>query len=115
MAYELTNSLRSPSILRVVDGTVTLPITEFAKDANEVIHSVSIKTVNWSTNGSITITRDTTPVLKLHGNGEIRLGDLGHSIANNSTGNVTVTVASSGTAILEITKDTTYTTPIIGM
>lgn len=116
MPFEITNSLRSASIIRVVDtGTANITLSQLAKNANETVTSATIKRVMWSTNGSISITRDGVPVLSLHGSGDLRPSDSGHVIANSSTANIAVTITTGGTAILEVTKDTTYTTALEGL
>jgi hypothetical protein len=115
MAYELTNALRSTSILRVVDGSADIPISDLAVNENEVVISASIKRVVWSTNGSITIVRNSQPILTLYDSGDMRLSEMGHSIANNATSNVEVTITSNGSAILEISKQATYTTALEGI
>ena len=38
--------------------------------------------------------------------------ELGTSLANNNTGNVVVTIATSGTVLLEVSKTATYTTDL---
>jgi hypothetical protein len=116
MAFEITNSLRSASIIRVVDaGTANVTLAQLAKDANETVSSASIKRVMWSTNGSISITRDGVPILALHGQGDLKPSESGHVIANNSTANIAVTIVTGGSAIIEVSKETTYTTPLTGI
>lgn len=110
MALEITNSLRGPSIIRCVEpGTYTVNLADLRKNtATETVTSADIKRVTWSTNGSITITRNITPVLSLQGSGEMRLDDFGHSIANNNTSNVVVTIATGGSLIMELSKQATF-------
>ena len=116
MPFEITNSLRSASIIRVVDaGTANVTLAQLAKDANETVTSATIKRVMWSTNGSISITRDGVPILALHGSGDLRPSESGHVIANNSTSNMNVSIATGGTAIIEVSKEATYTTPLTGI
>jgi hypothetical protein len=116
MPFEITNSLRSASIIRVVDaGTANVTLAQLAKDANETVSSATIKRVMWSTNGSISISRDGVPILALHGQGEMRPSEAGHVIANNSTANIAVTIVTGGSAIVEVSKETTYTTPLTGI
>ena len=116
MAFEITNSLRSASIIRVVDaGTANVTLANLAKDANETVTSATIKRVMWSTNGSISITRDGVPILALHGQGDLKPSESGHVIANNSTANIAVTIVTGGSAIIEVSKETTYTTPLTGI
>jgi hypothetical protein len=115
MAYEITNILRSSSIIRVTDtGYANVSLANLAFNANETVDSASIKRVNWATTGSISVLRGGTTILNLYGTGEIRLDDYGHSIANNSTGNVQILVTTSGTIFLELSKDTSYATPLVG-
>jgi hypothetical protein len=118
MGYELKNTQRSSSILRCVDpGTYTINLQDFAANTTnigETINSASIKRINWSTNGSISITRNALPLLALHTAGEMRLDEYGHSIANNSTGNLAVTIVTGGSLVMEITKDTSYNVALTG-
>ena len=116
MAYEVVNRLRSTSVIRV-DGasTTTLVLANLSADVNETVTSASIKRVNWTTTGSITISRGGTNILTLSNNGEMRLDDYGFSIANNSTGNIVITVTTGGSAIIEMSKTATYATPLTGM
>lgn len=115
MAYEITNTLRSSSIIRVVDtGYANVQLANLAFNANETVDSASIKRMNWATTGSIRVIRGGLEVAHLYGTGEIRLDDYGHSIANNSTGNVQILVATSGTIFLELSKETSYATPLVG-
>lgn len=117
MPIEIKNSLRSSSIIRVINaGTYNVPITDLSTNtAIETVNSASIKNVMWSTNGSISIVRNDVPLLTLHNAGGMRLGDIGHSIANNSTSNLSITIVTGGTLILEVTKDTSYSPALIGM
>lgn len=116
MAHEITNTLRSSTIIRVVTpGTTTVELANLAFSANETVNSASIKRVNWSTNGSIQITRNSIPLLSLHGTGELRADDFGHSIANSSTSPIVITVASGGFALIEVSKQATYAEPLVGM
>ena len=109
MAYELTNRKRSSSILRVTGaGTTTLDLADLSVDGTETVTSASIKKVLWTTTGNITINRGGVTVLNLYNTGEMHLDELGHSIANNSTGNVSVVVTTNGTAVIEIAKLATY-------
>ena len=118
MGYELKNTQRSSSILRCVDpGTYTINLQDFAANSTnigETVNSASIKRINWSTNGSISITRANVPMLALHTAGEMCLDEYGHSIANNSTGNLSVTIVTGGSLVMEITKDTSYNAALIG-
>ena len=116
MAYEITNTSRGPSIIRVVDpGAVTVNIANLAIDSNETVSAASIKRVLWSTNGAITIARNAVNVLQLHGQGEMVFPEMGHAIANTNTGTIVITIATGGTAVIEMSKTATYTTPLTGI
>jgi len=114
MALEVTNSLRGPSVIRCVEpGTYTINLADLRKNTSiETVTTADIKRVTWSTNGSITIVRNTTPVLSLQGSGEMRFDEFGHSIANNNTANVVVTIATGGTLVMELSKQATFSVDV---
>lgn len=115
MAYEITNSTRGPSIIRVVDpGTVTVNIANLAVNANETVTGASIKRVLWSTNGAISIARNGTTVMQLHNAGDMVLSEIGYAVANTPTGTIGITITTGGTALLEVSKTATYTTDPTG-
>lgn len=116
MPYEITNTLRNTSIIRVVDaGTYTIPISDLSTSGNESVSSASIKRIMWSTGGNISLTRNSVPLLSLHNSGDMRLSDSGHVIANNSTSDIVITVTTNGSAVFEITKQAVYTQPLTGI
>jgi hypothetical protein len=109
MAYEIINTQRSTSIIRVVDaGAVTIPLANLSASANETVNSANIKRVTWSTNGNITIVRNSVPMLTLHNAGSMLLDDFNYSIANNSTQSIVVTITTGGSLVMEVSKDATY-------
>jgi len=114
MALEVTNSLRGPSVIRCVEpGTYTINLADLRKNAAiETVTTADIKRVTWSTNGSITIVLKVTPVLSLQGSGEMRFDEFGHSIANNNTSNVVVTIATGGTLVMELSKQATFSVDV---
>lgn len=116
MSYEITNSVRSASIIRVTGTTpANIALSALATSNNETVTSASIKRILFSTGGTITIRRDVETVLTLYGNGDWRPSESGHVIANNSTSNIEVTITTGGTVLLEVTKQATYAEPLIGM
>ena len=116
MAYEIINSLRSTSIIRVTGaGFANVQLANFSTSANETVTSASIKRVMWSTGGTVSVERGGQTVLSLYGNGDLKPSESGYVIANNSTSNMNVSIATGGTAILEVTKEATYTTPLTGI
>ena len=110
MAIEYINTLRATSVIRVVDpGTYYINLTDLrANTTTENVSSFDIKRVYWSTNGNILITRNGNTLLSLHNAGEFRLDDLGYTIANNNTSNVTITINTGGTVVMETSKVATY-------
>lgn len=115
MPFEITNTTRSSSIIRVVDaGTTNVSLANLASSANETVTAVNIRKVAWSTNGSITITRNSVPILALHNTGVIQYDELNHVIANNNGQTIVITVTTGGSMVMEVTKETTYATPLTG-
>jgi len=117
MAYEITNKLRNSSVIRVDGaGANTVELANLSSNTSiETVTAAVIKRVIWSTNGSITIARGGTNVLTLFGNGEMRFDDYAYALANNSTGNIVVTVNSGGSAIIDLSKDATYSPALTGI
>ena len=108
MSQEITNSLRSTSVIRVVDaGTYTISLANLATTAAETVTSASIKSVAWSTSNNIIISRNSQNVLSLFGSGEWRLADFGSVVTSNNNSSIVITVV-DGTAILEVSKEATY-------
>jgi len=115
MPFELINSIRSPSIIRIEGtGTTTVALANLSVNANETVTAANIKRINWSTNGNIQIVRNSVPIASLHGTGEMRLDEYGYSIANNSASSIVITVNTGGTVVLEVSKETTYATALTG-
>ena len=114
MSHEVTNTTRGSSIIRCVDpGVYTIELTGLrGNPTNEVVSAAVIKKMAWSTNGYIQISRClssvNTALISLHGQGTIELSDLGHSVANTSTGNIAITIATGGTIFLELSKVSTF-------
>jgi hypothetical protein len=115
MPFELINSIRSSSIIRIEGtGTTTVALANLSVNANETVTAANIKRINWSTNGNIQIVRNSVPIASLHGTGEMRLDEYGYSIANNSASSIVITVNTGGTVVLEVSKETTYANSLIG-
>lgn len=111
MSYEITNSLRSSSVIRFVEpGTYTVQLANLSSNVStETVNSASIKRLIWSTNGSISVTRNSQKIVDLYDSGEMILTEIGHTVANNQTSAIVVTITTGGTLFMEVTKDTTYT------
>ena len=119
MAFEITNQLRSSSIIRVEGAsTVNVNVSQLSTNtALETVLSANIKRIAWSTGGSISIGRHAASnvlitLATVFNSGQMNFDELGTSLANNNTGNVVVTIATSGTVLLEVSKTATYTTDL---
>jgi len=114
MAYEIINNKRGTSIIRATGaGDYTITLEDLSVNtALEVVSSASIRRLNWSTNGSISIARGETPntVLELYGSSENRFDEYGYLLANGSTGNIVVSIVTGGTVTMELSKSAEYTT-----
>jgi hypothetical protein len=116
MPFEITNTQRSASIIRVVDaGTTTVSLANLAFDANETVSAANIRRLTWSTNGNIQIIRNSVPVLMLHNSGTMMIDELNHSVANNSGSSIVITINTGGSMVMEVTKVATYATALTGM
>jgi hypothetical protein len=123
MPVEITNKIRSTSLIKVTEGTASgnaiaanVTISQLAVSNNETITSASIKGVMWSSNSTINVIRNGEVVLCLHGSGEMRLDDFAYSVSSNNTSNIEVTSAGArGTIILEVSKEATYSPILEGM
>ena len=115
MPVEIKNSLRSTSTIRAIDsGTYVVSLANLASDANETVSSANIKRVMWSSNGYISITRNSVPILNLSGGGRMDFDTFGHSIANNNTESISITIVTGGTVVLEVSKDAAYANALTG-
>ena len=114
MSYEVIKGLRTSSIIRAEGaGAYTITLADMSANTSlETVSAASIKRMNWSTNGSITIARNSTTLLTLFGNGEMRLDEYGASLSNTSTANVVVTIASGGSIVMDVTKTASYTSDV---
>lgn len=110
MAYEITNVRRGSSVIRCEGaGTYTITLNDLSTNTSlETVETASIKRLLWSTGGTVGIARDMITVATLYGNGEMRLDDMGHSIANNATANIVITIATGGSCFLEVSKTASY-------
>jgi hypothetical protein len=107
MSTEIKNSFKSSSIIRVTDDTLTVNIADLARDSSETVIFADIKRVMWSTNTAITVTRNGSIVLDLFNSGDMRFSDYGYSLSANNVSPIVV-AASSGTIVLEVTKESTF-------
>jgi hypothetical protein len=122
MPYEIINSLRSRSVVRVVGNTdVTIKLTDLSVNTTvEDVTSASINHIISTSDGLVKIYRGDnatgTLVFESYGSCDLPLGQYDITIANSSTSNIFVTNAgSNGTVILSVTKQAVYPTPLTGM
>ena len=110
MPFEISNTLRSSSIVRAVDaGTYTITLNDLRANATiETVTAADIRHIKWSTNGSIRIVRNSVPLLALHNGGSMDFDDYSYSIANNNNQSIVIEIATGGTVILELAKYATY-------
>jgi hypothetical protein len=110
MAFEITNTLRGTSIIRVADtSNVTIALTDLRANAyTETVTEADIKRVYWSTNGAIRITRNGIPTLMLHNAGTFHFDDLGYAVSNNNTQTIMIEVITGGSIVMEVSKRATY-------
>jgi len=118
MAYEIVNSLRSKSTIRVTGNTDTLiTLSQLSPNTSlETVTAAAITHIKTSSNGVWTIYRGDnnsgTKLLELNLNDTINLEDLGiGALSNSSTSNIFVTnTGTVGTLLLVVAKTATYST-----
>ena len=121
MAYEIINTKRSRSIIRITGNTATnIALSSLATDANEVITAASIAHIITSTDGWIRIYRgDSTSgnlIVAMYQSNDLPLTQYDISLANTPTANLHITNSGAdGTVILSVTKTATYATPLVGI
>lgn len=115
MAYDIVNSNRSKSVVRITGNTATLvTLSQLSSNANnETVTSASISQVFSSSDGVWSIYRGNdatgTLVLQLNGENALPLTQSDIAIANNATANLYITNSGTlGTLILQVSKTATY-------
>lgn len=122
MSYDLVNRFKGPSTLMVVDGSVTLNLSQLSvpvtrngvANANcENVTTAIITSCKWSTpdsTGKVLITRDggggPNVVANLTGQGQWIHNEVPFS--NTPTGNIVVAITGGGTCYLTIKKEAVY-------
>ena len=115
MAYEIVNSLRSKSLVRIVGNTaLKIALSDLSASNTETVTGAEISQVLSNTDGIWRIYRgnDASGVLllELPQMAHYSLYEFDISLANSSTSNIYVTNSGTcGTLIMQITKDATYT------
>jgi hypothetical protein len=110
MAFQIFNTLRGSSIITGCDpGTATIALTDLRANATtETVSAADIRRISWSTNGSITLSRNGFPLLALHSAGEMRFDDFGAAINSNNGSSMVITITTGGTFVMEVAKVATY-------
>ena len=110
MSLEVINSLRGVSIVRATGpGAYTISLNDLRKNpTTETITSADIRRMMWSTNGNISIVRNSVEIATVHNAGEMRFDEYSHSVANNNTQSIVVTIVTGGTIVMELTKQATF-------
>lgn len=122
MAYDLVNRFKGPSTLMVIDGSVTLNLSQLAvsvtrggiANANcENVTTAIITSCKWSTPspvGMVKITRDAgggpNVVANLTGSGQWIHNEV--PFANTPSGNIAVAITGGGTLYMTIKKEAVY-------
>ena len=115
MAFEILNTVRSKSTIRVVGASanVRINLNQLSTNTqNEIISSATINQFHWSTSGVMEIYRGNdatgTLVIQVFGEGSLPLSMFDISIANTSTANIYFVNTGAGTALIGLTKTATY-------
>lgn len=121
MAYEVINTLRSKSTIRVVGNTATkIALTELSANPNvETVEAATISYIASSTDGRWDIYRGENTsgqlVCTIYGTAELPLSQSDVVIANSATSNIYVTNSGTGgTLILQVSKSATYNPALVG-
>lgn len=116
MPFEIINSRRSKSVIRVTGNTATrIDLNQLSTNTQtEIITGASITHLTSSTDGQWIVYRgnDATgvPVLSLFGENDLPFATYDVSIANTPTANIYVTNSGTdGTLILVLSKSAVYT------
>jgi len=117
MPYEIVNSLRAKSLVRVVGNTATtITLSALAKDVKETVIGAEVAQVTAVSNGIWRIYRGDSDsgvlLLELPPSfSHLSLYEYDISLANSSTANIHITNSgTAGTIILQLTKEATYST-----
>jgi hypothetical protein len=105
MPIEIKNKSYGDTTIRYEGvGTYTTPLANLGINVTETISYANIKRLMWSTNGSIQITRNSNTMCKLYSSGEMKFDEYGYAIANNNTGNISVTIDGGGSLTMQLSK-----------
>lgn len=114
MPYEIVNSLKSKSLVRIVGNTATtITLSQLAKNNTETVTEASVAQASGVTDGVWRIYRgDSTSgtlLLELPAFSHYQFYEFDCSLANSATSNIHVTNSGTcGTMILQLAKSATY-------
>ena len=119
MAYEILNTLRSRTVIRVTGNTATrINLTQFSANSSlETVNSASLTHVITTTDGKWVIYRGNDasgPVLlSLFAQNDLQFSVYDVALANGATSNIYVTNSGTdGTLIMQFSKVATYSTDV---
>jgi len=119
MAYEIINTLRSRTVIRVTGNTATrINLTQLSANSSlETVNSASLTHVITTTDGKWVIYRGndaTGPVLlSLFAQNDLQFSVYDVSFANGATSNIYVTNSGTdGSLIMQFSKVATYSTDV---
>lgn len=121
MSYEIVNSKRSKSLVRIVGGgnasNTLITLSSLAKDATETVQTASIAQASGVTDGVWRVYRgnDHTGelILELPSFSHYVFYEFDINLSNNSTSNVFVrNSGNTGTMVLQLAKTATYSTDL---
>jgi hypothetical protein len=121
MAYEIVNSLRSKSLVRIVGNTATtIALSDLAKDNTETVSAAAIAQASGVTDGIWRIYRGDNAsgvlILELPNFSNFQFYEFDSSLANNATSNIYVTNSGTcGTMIIQLAKTATYNPALTGI
>jgi len=120
MAYEIINTLRSKSTIRVTGNTSTrINISQLSADVNtETVISATISHIITTSDGAWNVYRGDSNsgilIMQMFGTLDYPLSENDIVMANSATSNIFVeNTGTGGTLILVTSKSTEYPTPLI--
>lgn len=120
MPYEIVNSLKAKSLVRIVGNTATtIKLSDLQKDGTETVVSAAVAQASGVTDGIWRIYRGDntsgTLLLELPSFSHFQFYEFDCSLSNTATANIHVTNSGTcGTMILQLAKTAYYNPPLVG-